>query len=349
MADTLQTAALITLAQNYAGDVVRQVNRTSMALRVLPIVTGEGKNVAWVASSTGAVTEVYAEGADAANFGSDSQAPATLNWAQYRSNFHVSGLARAAARTSMTPAGNVQLWARNIVDASAALAATINADVYNGDGSLSPKELTGLDQAIGSTTNTYASINRSTAGNEYWRPYLANPGVATAVTLAQLRGDISSIYQQCGEFPDIALCAPSVFDAIGALFDANRQYVQPVVNVNTARGSIKLDGGYAGLAIDGTVFLRDKDATLESGNASGRIYYLNTNYVRLVVLPQAEDPGLGPDMMLTANDGFGSVPLMFSYDILAKGGDSSKAQVKLYTELQVKKPHACGMRRFVQI
>jgi len=347
MADTLQTAALITLAQNYAGDVVRQVNRTSMALRVLPIVTGEGKNVAWAAASSGAVVETYAEGADAANFGSDAQAAATLNWASYRSNFHVSGLARAAARTSHTPAGNLQLWARNIVDASAALASQINTHIYSGNGAASPKEITGLDAAIGSTSNTYATIDRGTA--TYWRPYLANPGVATAVTLSQLRGDISSIYQQSGEFPDIALCSPGVFDAIGALFDANRQYVQPVVVANTARGQIKLDGGYAGLAIDGCVFLRDKDATLESGGASGRIYYLNSNYVRLVVLPNADDPGLGPDMMLTANDGFGSIPLMFGYDLLAKGGDSAKAQVKLYTELQVKKPNACGMRRFVQI
>lgn len=347
MADTLQTAALITLAQNYAGDVVRQLNRTSMALRVLPIVTGEGKNVAWAAASSGAVTEVYAEGADAANFGSDAQAPATLNWAQYRSNFHVSGLARAAARTSMTPAGNLALWARNIVDASAALASKINLHVYSGNGAASPKEITGLDAAIGSTSNTYATIDRGTSS--YWQPYLANPGVATAVTLAQLRTDISTIYANSGEFPDVALCSPGVFDAIGALFDSNRQYQQPVLVANTARGQVKLDGGYAGLAIDGTVFLRDKDATLESGGASGRIYYLNTNYVRLVVLPQADDPSLGPDMMLTANDGFGSVPLMFNYDLLAKSGDSAKAQVKLYTELQVKKPVACGMRRFVQI
>lgn len=345
MADTLQTAALITLAQNYAGDVVRQVNRTSMGLRVIPIVTGEGKNVAWAAASSGAVTEVYSEGADAANFGSDAQAAATLNWAQYRSNFHVSGLARAAARTSMTPAGNVALWARNIVDASAALASKINLHLYSGSGAASPKEITGLDSAIGSTSNTYATIDRSTSA--YWQPYLVNPGVATPVSLSQLRTDISTIYANSGEFPDIALCAPGVFDAIGALFDSNRQYTQPTVT--TARGTIKLDGGYAGIAIDGTVFLRDKDATLESGNASGRIYYLNTNYVRLVVLPQADDPSLGPDMMLTANDGFGSVPLMFNYDLLAKSGDSAKAQVKLYTELQVKKPVSCGMRRFVQI
>lgn len=346
MADVPQTLALTLLAQQYGGDIVRQINRTCSALRVLPIVTGEGKNVAWGAESSGALAEVYAEGADAANFGSDAQASATLNWALYRANFRVTGLARAAARTTQTPQGNVMLWARNLVSASAALASQINQHVYSGDGAGSPKQITGLDQAIANTSNTYATIDRTSA--TYWRPYLANPGAATPITLAQLRGDITGIFLQSGEHPDVALCHPSVFDAIGGLFDANRQYMQSVQAVTTARGTIKLDGGFAGISIDGCVFIKDKDATLESGATSGRIYYLNTNHVKLRVLPQAQDAGLGPDMMLQANDGFGAVPLAFAYDLLAKTGDSRKAESKVYAELQVERPNACGVRRWAQ-
>src|SRR5690349_2932099 len=114
MADNPQTLALITLAQNYAGDIQRQTNRKSVILRTLRMVKGEGKNVALVTESSGAIAENYSDGADASNFGSDAQASAVLSWGLYRSNFRVTGLAQSAARTSATPAGNVQLWSRNM-------------------------------------------------------------------------------------------------------------------------------------------------------------------------------------------------------------------------------------------
>jgi hypothetical protein len=43
MSDVPQTTSLIVLAQEFAGDVVDQINRTSMGLRVIPIKVGEGK------------------------------------------------------------------------------------------------------------------------------------------------------------------------------------------------------------------------------------------------------------------------------------------------------------------
>lgn len=347
MTDTLQTLALITVAQNYAGDVVRQVNRTCSTLRFIPIRVAEGKNIAWVAQSSGQLAEYYAEGADAANFGSDAQAPATLNLALVRANFHVSGLARAAARTSATPLGNINLWARNLVDGTAALAAKVNAGLFSGDGAGSPKEITGLDQAIGSASNTYATIDRSSAS--YWRPTLANPGAGTDLTLAQIRGDLKDIYVASGEYPDVAVCHPAVMLKLAGLFDANRNYMQNVDTVKTARGTVTLDAGFQSIKVDGCTFVADKDATLESGGTSGRIYYLNTGNVDLMVLPQDDAPGLGPDMMLQANDGFGAIPLMVGYEMLAKTGDSAKAEAKVYCELRVRRPNSCGVRRFVNI
>ena len=80
MADTPQTLALITLATNYRPAIVRQINRKSAALQVLPIVEGSGSNCSWVVEADGHLGENYADGADASNFGSDAQAPATLNW-----------------------------------------------------------------------------------------------------------------------------------------------------------------------------------------------------------------------------------------------------------------------------
>src|SRR4051812_5092966 len=132
MADTPQTQALIVIAQNYAGDIVRQINRTAVALKLLAPTFRpmEGKNAAWVANADGAVAESFASGADPTNFGSDAQAGATIPHGRYWSPFHVNGDALAAAATSRTPAGNIRLWALNMVSASEALAKKLNTDLY---------------------------------------------------------------------------------------------------------------------------------------------------------------------------------------------------------------------------
>lgn len=341
MADVPQTLALITLAQNYAGDIQRQTNRKAVALRTLRMVKGEGKNVALVAESDGAFAENYADGADASDFGSDAQAPAVLSWGLYRSNFRVTGLAQAAARTSMTPAGNVQLWARNMVNATGKLASTLNAATFTGTGS---NAMIGLNEAIGSTTNTYASINRSTAGNEYWRPYVADPGVATALTLAQIRTDLAGIYNQCGETPDLAFCGPALFNKVVGLFEATRRQVDIV---NTPRGPIRLDSGYQTVEVDGTLFVKDKDAV---GSGTGDwIYYVNSDAVEYEYLPAVVPAQAQPLMQMMADDGFGALPLGVNFEMLAKNGDSDRAMAKLYLQLCVRRPNACGVRKNVQI
>lgn len=341
MADTPQTLALLTLAQNYAGEIVRQTNRSSVALRVLPIRAGEGKNIAWAIESSGAVAEVYADGADAANFGSDAQAGPYLPWALARSNFRVTGLARAAARTSMTPTGNIRLWARNIVNASGSLASLINGYIYSGTGS--SNQPTGLALAIGDDTNTYATLDRTSA--TYWQPYVVDPGSLTAVTQAQIRTDINTIYTNSGEYPDIALVSPAVFNSVLGLFDSRQQFVKTIDSVITARGTIQLTGNYKGIEVEGVVFLRDKDAT------ANYIYYINSNYVHVEILVQPElaEMALIPGEIITANDGYGPVPLLAVVEALAKAGDSQKAMIKTYMNLVCTRPNSCGCRKNVQV
>lgn len=333
MADTTQTLSLTVLAQQYRGDVVRQINRQCAVLRVLPIVTGAGKNVAWAPEADGAVAESFSEGADAANFGSDAQASAILEWGAYRSNFHVSGLAMAAAQSSGTPAGNADVWGRNLANSGAKLASSINAAIHAGAGTTGT--IAGFGVALGSASNTYAGIDRSQAGNAFFRPIISDPGSLTIPSFASIRKHQGLIYSACGEYPDLAFCPVDVFDTIGGLFDGTRQFVQMV---NTARGEIKLEAGYEGISFNGTVFLRDKDAV------ANKIVFVNSRHVRIEVLPPAV-PGLSEVMskIMTANDGFGVVPLSMIYEKLAKSGDSDKAQVKTYAQLVVDRPNSCGM------
>ncbi len=347
MADNPQTLALIIAAQTYAGDIVRQINRRSTALKVIPVTQGAGKNAAWAAEGDGQLAGEFADGADASNFGSDAQNDALLTWSLIRSNFRVTGLAMAVAGSTATPAGNRPLWVRNMINSSAKTASHINARIYAGSGAGSPKQMTGLAVAIGDDTNVYATIDPGV--DTYWKPHVVDPGTPTAITFGQIREDVQEIYVQCGEYPDVALCHPKVFNQIVSLFDSSKQFTVNVVE--TARGAVKLTNSQAGVEVDGVVFLKDKDATVTG--TQGSIYYLNTNYIELQTLPQPQAPTLmavpGGDQMFTANDGFGPVPLMLHYEKLAKTGDSEKAQIKFYGELCVKKRNAFGTRKNVAI
>ena len=334
MADTIQSLSLVTLAQEYRGDVVRMINRRTMALKLFRVVSGSGKNIAWAPETSGQLAENYSEGADAANFGSDAQLAAVLPWALYRGNFHVSNLAMDGAVGASSPVGNRMLWARNLVNASAALASLLNVELYAGPGT--GTRMAGLDVAIGSTTNTYAGLDRTQAANALFRPTVVDPGSLTAPTFALIRDDLRKIFEACGETPDVALCSPAVFNAVGNLFDANRRYVQ---SIETAKGKIDLNFGYAGIEIDGTVFVKDKDAT------ANQIYYINSNHIHLEVLPPSTM--VGPAPQVQADDGFGAAPLGFKYELLAKTGPSEKAEVLSTLNLVVDRPNAHGVRKNV--
>jgi hypothetical protein len=252
----------------------------------------------------------------------------------------------------LTPEGNIELLANDVNESLASLASQVNVHAFTGDPTATPTEVGGLDYALGDNTNTYAGIDRGTA--TYFRSNIQNPTVATPVSLGMLRKDISDIKVACGESPDVALCHPSVFTEIGNAFDAQRRYVQ-TTELTNRRGNIKLDGSVNAVTINGCTFVEDKDATLESGGTSGRIYYLNSRHVEWEILPPAEirgmlaQMGLVQGVMLQANDGFGPVPLLAAVVAMAKVGDADTFMAKAYCQLKVKSPKHCGLRRFVQI
>jgi len=332
MADVPQTLALITLAQEYRGDIIRQINRRVTLLKLLRITRGAGQNVAWVAEGDGATAENYSEGADASNFTSDEQDPATLSWGLYRAPFKVTKLAMDAAATSRNPVGNRALLARNMANSAAKLADLVEDDLFNGAGT--GTLIAGLDVAIGDTTNTYANIVRGS--NAYWQPYVVDPGSATNISIAQIRTDIGQIGENCGESPDIAVCSTGVFNAVANLFDTNRRWNM----VNTSRGQIKLDAGYEGIEVDGCMFVKAFKAT------ANQIYYLNSDHAEIQTLPDARVPFEVMDA-LSADDGYGSVPLDMMFEPLAKTGPLTKGEVLTTVQLKIERPNTCGVRKNV--
>lgn len=338
MADP-QQLSLILLSQRYRGEMVRQYNRNSVLLRLMPKVPGSGQNVAWPVEGSGAYAESYSEGADVSTYGADSQAGALLSWGLYRTNFRVTDLARRAAASNPNPVGVQNLRERSMTNGAAELASQLNKDLYAGNAS---NKLVGLDVAI-EDSNTYAGIDRTQSANAYFRSSVFDPGTPTALTFAQIRGDLGTIYEQSGFVPNVALCSVPVFNTVANLFTENRRYVY---DVQTAKGTVTLDQGFGGLEIDGCIFIRDKDATAST------IYYLNTEYMEAQYLPP--DPMVVEALNTMAreygielpnvDDGFGQIPLGLTFEKLAKTGPVDKYMGLVYLQLALRRPNAFGRR-----
>jgi len=336
MATDKQTLALVldALAQNFRPEVVRQINRRSTALKVLRKQPGAGKNVAFDVEADGMTAEAFADGADVTAYSPDAVQQAVQAWGQYRANFIVTDLARAAAGSSMTPQGLMPLWARNIQNASTKLASTMNADVFGGSAS---NHIIGLDVALDDST-TYYGITRS--GTDYWSGNVIDPGTPTAVSLSDIRGDINStIYSRSGEQPDLALCSPEVFNTLGDLFTELRRVNQPA-DATLANGAV-LDDSIGKLQFEGCTFVKDKDAT------AGTIYYLNTRHVYFEYLPQDNAEGMSIGMDEQLEDGYGPLPLGARLKYLAATGSAEKATLQCFVQMAVDRPNACGLRKNV--
>lgn len=349
MADVMQTSDLIVIAQNYRGNLVRQINRASVTLRLFPFLPGEGGSMSLVAQGSGAVAETFAEGAPVVNFGTDSQKAALLPWGRYRSNIHTSFSALARARNSRTPEGNINLWLRNIEDSAQALASQMNGGVYTGAG-IAGNAFVGLADAIGDDANTYAGIDRSDPANAYWRPYVIDPGAPTAITFDQIRKDLEAIYIASGTRPDVALVHPATRRAIASLFDPLKQYVMrtDVVPTMGARGVVTFEGGIGAMEFDGCWFIEDKDCP------SGLIHYVSTPRVRFEYLDTTEvlnDILADEAASVEITDGYGDSALPLAANIvgLAVVGDAYRATLRTELQIGVERPNSCGTRYHVAV
>lgn len=338
MSDPLDlAAATLVLSQTFRPRIVRTFSALSVLLRLLPIERGAGKNISWGIETTGAIGENFSDGADVSSYGTDTPDDAVLSWGLYRSNFRVTNLTMAAAGSSAGPADYLAPMGRSLENALRKLAKTINGVLYSGAGT--GTTIAGLATAI-DNNNTYATIDRSSV--TAFRATEFDPGSATDPTFSQIRKDLYDIRDACGEMPDIALCSSSVFLKLAALFDNNRQW-QQAVTIETARGQVVLDASVGKVQIEGCTFIADPDCT------ANKIYYLNSQYVRVIYLPAASESSVVTDDMTMASmqDQFGPMPLGVNIYPLARTGAARKVTCEVQLQLQVEKPSACGVRHNV--
>lgn len=120
--------------------------------------------------------------------------------------------------------------------------------------------VSGLSAALGSTTNTYWNLNRSTAANARWRPVRVNQNAA--VSEAGIRKLITTVQKfgadQGGRIEPntiesaVILTSFEGYDAYAALLTGNKRFVN----------TLNLQGGFLAIEADGYPMVRDADCPL---------------------------------------------------------------------------------------
>lgn len=348
MADTTILYSNISGILNTAFEpqITTQLNRATVLARLLPKKPAIGKAVNWVARVDGTTNNTagaVSDGASVTTHDYDVKVQASLQYCTYSDAISLGGRAIMAALNSGGPDALVDLLGEEVENAIERVAQAINTDLYTGSGGTSPETLAGLSGLAIDNSASYAGIAR-TGGGSYatWQSTVnANGGVSRALSLQLMRDVRRSIFVACGQKPDLIVCDPIQHEAYGNLLGANRRYVQ---EVQMNGQMIKLDGGYQALEFDGIPVIEDKDAP------SGRMFFLNTRYINLRVLPDAMQRIAGgtngmAEIQGNEEEQLGGGPLGLSARIqpLAINGDARPFQLLTYLQLQVQRPNACGV------
>jgi len=304
------------------------------ALRLVRKVSGRGENVAWVFDTdgySGASIGNFSEGADVSTYSVDPQIAAVLQWARFGDAKSITGSALRAAQTSGNPAENEALFVNKLHAAVRNVVDKMEIQFFSGTGASS--SMVGLDTAL-QDDNTYAGVNRHSPANRPTRANVIDPGSPTALTLGQIRSDLSRIENECGSKPPVAFCSFDIGDRAASLMDGYRQYV---TNVQNGDDTQDLVWGMDRVLIDGCTFIRNRRAT------AGSIYYVDPSQIELVVQRPEQVPGDDQGLVM-GEDGFGPIGMGLQVKPLAKTGDSHRFLVMSECQLRVLRPNACGIR-----
>lgn len=332
------------LATIFEDEIASQFNRSVVLSQLLPFKPGSQKQLAWVpefSSSAQNYAGAVAEGADVSNYSDDILKPATLPWTNYSEAFSISGLALAAAAATRNPMELADLFAEKLDRAVMRLCRKLNVDWYSGDASASPAQIAGLLDTDGAlqASSSYAGLSSGTY-SEWASNVSSNGSVGRDLTVKLMRDMRVSIFNACGERPDLIVCDATQQEKYGALLGPSRRYVQ---DVNLRGMSIKLDGGYQSLDFDGIPVIADPNCP------AGKMIFLNTKHVMLRQLPPAMMPmGISSATIRlhgTAEEQLGQTgtSLVARINLLAVTGDAYKFQLIMYPQLQVKRPNTCGV------
>ncbi len=322
--------------------VTGQMNRQAPLLGRLRKEGEGGPTCAWDVTMSGATAGTFAEGADVADgdIAQDTDLMATLAWGEYRSNFGMTGKAKAVAQSAGTsPPALVNRFAKDLMASAQELGRTLNGACYTGSGS---EAIIGLQTAL-SATGSYAGINKATyaewAGNED-----GNSGTPRPLTKTIIDTMEAKIFKRSGKRFDIAVTTPESATKYESLFDAQKQ----VININTndlsvsgAQGggvNYNVEAGETGLTYKGVGVLRDAECP------AGHLFLINSDHIRVRYLPLIINNETGAVATLESIlDGNAPSGLMAHLKRLGPSGDAEKWSLVVYPQLEINKVNAHGM------
>lgn len=343
-AETLSSISTA-LSQVFAPQIARQWNRSAVTAALISlqpdgVSAGRGKNVAWDVAFSGNSATTVAEGSDVqdSELASDTNVPAVLSWAHYRSSFKVSETELDAAASSVGVAtALMDIFGERIMNAGEKMARVVNVDLLSGtgtDGSSNPT-IVGLLGGALETTGSYAGLSRATY-SEWQGNVMANGGVARPLTLDLLYQMDQNIFTASMEMATHLIVSPGVYRKYASLFEAIRRIE------GDGRGALSMGSGAAELFFKGLPVLRDPSVP------AGTCIFFNNRHVKAKYLPRLQSPqdavmqrmsdlvgGNGADVKNVT-----AVPARVA--ILAKTGDSVKVSLKTTLSACVTRPNALG-------
>lgn len=134
------------------------------------------------------------------------------------------------------------------------------------------------DYADDSTNNhTYGNIDRTTAGNAFWKGYYQNYALATTPTRQQLMIMIAGATKYAGgEAPNIGFCGIGTWTKLAEDFIGNERYI-----VETGFSMGQVETGFRALMVSGVPIYADPSIT------EGEFVFWNTRYLGLYFHEQA--------------------------------------------------------------
>lgn len=193
----------------------------------------------------------------------------------------------------------IDLMESRIVNAERTMANNLASDVYSAGTADGGKQIGGLQLLVPDdpTTGTAGGIDRSAAGNTFWRSQVldASSHLGTAPTSSTILSAMNMLYTRCSrgnDKPDLIVADNNYFNLYLNSLQANQRYT----NEKTASAgfaNLQFWGGAADVVLDGGI---------DGGCPANHMYFINTRYLFLRPHRDRNMVPLNPDRFATNQD-----------------------------------------------
>lgn len=215
---------------------------------------------------------------------------AAFDWKQYYQHVTVDGLTVAKVNTPEAVADFLKSY---FEIAREEIAQNLGNDLYRSTGvGGDAKKLDGLRAAV-ATSGVYGGINK--ASNTWWQSQLD-----TTTTNLTALNPLQTLWGRCskgGQHPTLIVGRQPIYNAYWGLNLSLQQFNVPTQGAD----EILMSGGFTHLLFNNTPFVVDDNCDDGSTTGISKLYFLNENYISLVVHPEA-DFYLRPFMAPTNQD-----------------------------------------------